>query len=494
MRRTPQDTHDTESAELREELAEVCGVLNVAHARLVALTAQAIDRDLWQGWGIRSVEHWLCWQTGLSPSRAKQVVATARRYDELPATMDTFAAGELSVDQVVTIAERIPAHNDAQVAAFAKCATVSQLRKVLCRQMFTFPESACAGQRDGDSDGDSPGCGESHGGGHNPGDRESHGDSERRGDSDSPSEADAPPADNAGPDPAGAPTPMVDPDAAHERINRAQAPPELSMGDDGSRFFLHFEGSTEIGALIRQALAEARDRLFDAGDPRASWADALVEVCRRSLGSASKARQDHYRVLVHLDKEGGWVNAGPALPPGLLKKLLCDGRVSPVWEAGGYPVNVGRSMRIVPAHTRRLVEDRDRECLFPGCHAAAFLEVHHLVHWSDGGPTDTWNLGCLCPFHHSSHHRGDFDITGNADHPETLQFTDREGREIRSFAVPTPPTGPLPEPPPGHSYVHPVGERIQARWLYFPPPPGPRTASQATTPRGSPIRGHPPAA
>jgi HNH endonuclease len=86
----------------------------------------------------------------------------------------------------------------------------------------------------------------------------------------------------------------------------------------------------------------------------------------------------------------------------LLKKLLCDNRVAPLWETGGYPVNVGRSMRIVPAHTRRLVEDRDRGCLFPGCHGVSFLEVHHLVHWLDGGPTDTWNLGCLCPFQHAA--------------------------------------------------------------------------------------------
>src|SRR4051794_8956638 len=57
--------------DLLAEIARVCGVLNVAHAQLVALTAQAIDEDLWRGWGVRSVEHFLQWQTGLSPARAK---------------------------------------------------------------------------------------------------------------------------------------------------------------------------------------------------------------------------------------------------------------------------------------------------------------------------------------------------------------------------------------------------------------------------------------
>src|SRR5690242_17184013 len=114
-------------ADLRAEIQRVCGVLNVAHAQLVALTAQAIDEDLWQGWGIRSIEHFLCWQAGLSPSRAKQIAEVARRMDELPETIGQFVAGELSVDQMVTVAHRVPAHNDGEVAQFARSATVTQL-------------------------------------------------------------------------------------------------------------------------------------------------------------------------------------------------------------------------------------------------------------------------------------------------------------------------------------------------------------------------------
>jgi len=172
--------------------------------------------------------------------------------------------------------------------------------------------------------------------------------------------------------------------------------------------------------------------------------------------------------------------------------MTCDGRIAPLWESAGRPVNVGRSMRIVPQHTRRLVEDRDRECLFPGCHADRFLEAHHLVHWADGGPTDTWNLGCLCPFHHDAHHRGEFDVSGNADRPETLRFTGRDDVPIQALGVPTPPTGPLPRPPAGHEYAHPVGERIQAKWLYFSPPPTPPRLQSPpmTTSSGRPETDH----
>ena len=438
---SPTIPRDAACAELLGEIQRVCGVLNVAHARLVALTAQAIDEDLWQGWGIRSVEHFLCWQAGLSPTRAKQIVEIANRFEELPETVSQFVAGELSVDQMVAVAERVPAHNDEDVAQFAKSATVTQLRSALCKQMFAVPD---VGPDDAD-DADDADDGSTEG-----------------------AAADVRAAEDAK---------AREQDRALERradlIERAQAPAELSMGTDGTRFWLHLDAPVDDGALVEHAITEARDRLF-ATHPEVSWGDALTDVCARSLTGASTARRDHYRVLVHLDTEGSWINQGPALPSGLMRRVSCDGVARPVWETEGRPVNVGRSQRIVPDHTRALVEDRDRECVFPGCHAGRFLEVHHLIHWLDGGPTDTWNLACLCPGHHARHHRGHFTVTGNADQSGALRFVDRDGRLISAVGRPVVPTGPLPQPASGHEYVHPRGEPMQRKWLYFSPPPAPR--------------------
>jgi hypothetical protein len=94
------------------------------------------------------------------------------------------------------------------------------------------------------------------------------------------------------------------------------------------------------------------------------------------------------------------------------------------------PVSVGRSLRIVPERTRRLVLDRDRGCRFPGCVATAHLEVHHVVHWAHGGRTDLDNLVALCPFHHDAHHAGEFGIGGDANGPGGLVFTARGGFPI----------------------------------------------------------------
>ena len=101
-----------------------------------------------------------------------------------------------------------------------------------------------------------------------------------------------------------------------------------------------------------------------------------------------------------------------------------------MWERAGVPVSVGRSLRIVPERTRRLVLDRDRGCRFPGCVATAHLEVHHVVHWAHGGRTDLDNLVALCPFHHDAHHAGEFGIGGDANGPGGLVFTARGGFPI----------------------------------------------------------------
>ena len=169
-------------------------------------------------------------------------------------------------------------------------------------------------------------------------------------------------------------------------------------------------------------------------------AGALLEVCGRSLGSVeSVSRRDSFRVYVHLDAEGGWLNGRPRLPGHLVAKLTCEGTLQPLWERAGVPVSVGRALRIVPERTRRLVLDRDRGCRFPGCVATAHLQVHHVVHWAHGGRTDLDNLVALCPFHHDAHHAGEFGIRGDANVLGGLVFTARGGFPIGPGPLYAPP-------------------------------------------------------
>src|SRR5687767_9983769 len=97
-----------ESSELEAEIAQTCGVMNAATARLVSLLARVLELGSWQVSGIHNATQWVAWQCGVSPARARSLVAMARRRAELPVTTAAFDAGELCEDQVAVITRHAP--------------------------------------------------------------------------------------------------------------------------------------------------------------------------------------------------------------------------------------------------------------------------------------------------------------------------------------------------------------------------------------------------
>jgi hypothetical protein len=85
---------EPDSSELMAEIARTCGVLNATTGRLVSLVARVLESDTWQVAGIHSPSQWVAWQCGVSPARARSLVAMARRRAELPATSAAHEAGE----------------------------------------------------------------------------------------------------------------------------------------------------------------------------------------------------------------------------------------------------------------------------------------------------------------------------------------------------------------------------------------------------------------
>jgi len=94
--------------------------------------------------------------------------------------------------------------------------------------------------------------------------------------------------------------------------------------------------------------------------------------------------------------------------------------------------------------------------------------VHHIVHWSDGGATDTPKLLALCQFHHRLHHRGRLGIAGDADEVDGVVFTDERGRRMAGCGRPTPP--PPDQPLPGGNWVPPAREPLEPWAIYFNEP------------------------
>ncbi len=116
----------------------------------------------------------------------------------------------------------------------------------------------------------------------------------------------------------------------------------------------------------------------------------------------------------------------------------------------------------MPQRTRRLIEDRDRGCRYPGCSAARFVEVHHLDPWSEGGGTDYESNLCLCPFHHDGLHRGNFTIAGNPVQPAGLVFSNEHGLVIGPPEPREPCPDPRGDPDP---YPAPTGDVLDLDWI-----------------------------
>lgn len=235
------------------------------------------------------------------------------------------------------------------------------------------------------------------------------------------------------------------------------------------------------GMIIEAAINEARDALFQRGVTDVTDIDALVEMAQRSLATVeSPARRDRFRTNIHLRTDGTACDAhGWNLPDAIRQYITCDGLLSPVFVDGSIPISVGRTQRMIPQRTRSLVLLRDQGCTVPGCNEAHFLEVHHIVHWENGGPTDTWNLITLCSrhhrMHHRMHHRGELGITGNADTLGRVKYTIRHGRPLGSTGAEPKPPGAAPPTPERGLRTPPRRTPRRALALLQPPTRTPQT-------------------
>jgi hypothetical protein len=78
-----------------------------------------------------------------------------------------------------------------------------------------------------------------------------------------------------------------------------------------------------------------------------------------------------------------------------------------VFGPDGGPFHVGREQRLVSGSLHRAVELRDGRCVFAGCDALShWADVHHLVHWIDGGETSVENSALLCERHYTEVQHG----------------------------------------------------------------------------------------
>ncbi len=218
----------------------------------------------------------------------------------------------------------------------------------------------------------------------------------------------------------------------------------VSPGLDGD-FEVHGHLDTLDGLSVTTALDSAievgRTRDDGPSDDRTAGqkrADALVLICgffldHHTTRPTSGGQRPHVAVTVDLAvlaKTTPGRAIAPRVRAGLdadtARQLCCDAAVTRVVTNGRSEIlDVGRKTRVIPAGLRTAVEQRDRCCRASGCDTPAwFTEVHHIIHWADGGVTTRTNCCLFCRKHHKMIHHG-WTVTGNANH--TLTFTAPDG-------------------------------------------------------------------
>ena len=223
-------------------------------------------------------------------------------------------------------------------------------------------------------------------------------------------------------------------------------------------------------ARIQAALTESKDRLFDDGERTTSaWADAHWSTSPTVPSTRSRHATDATGI------GPGSITTPPPVRP-------------PRPRGGRIPANTWRSLMHLRRHRRRRPPPRRRcrsvwvvrstssrtapaassntataAAAYPGALPDRFVEVHHIIHWQDGGLTSTpRTCCCLCPKHHRMHHQGLLGITGNADQPDGITFTDSRGSPIPPWHPPDPPDQP---PTCDRPYDAPPAGRINYDWV-----------------------------
>ncbi len=165
------------------------------------------------------------------------------------------------------------------------------------------------------------------------------------------------------------------------------------VGPDASMFV----AATE--ALIGASLRAKRDgdpslEQLDVDHLRArAVLDLLDLATRRQLGERPTA-PDRYRVCLQVDPAGN--------PAGHPPEAMCDAAFFRlVMDERGQPLDVGRLRSTWTDAQRRAVAARDGHCRFDGCELPpSWCDVHHIVPWEHGGPTNLANAILLCRHHH----------------------------------------------------------------------------------------------
>jgi hypothetical protein len=355
------DLSDDDLLDRTRGLVRARNLLDAELARTVrrAELAQASEHD-----GLKTMRSWLRTHARLSGSAITHLVKAGRAQESLPAVAAACAAGEITADQVDVLAEiTTPAALDKAATAGIDLAAIEAALVAVAVNAPHRDLQKAVGSYLAALDPDGP-----------------------------------------------------EPDATEGRsLSLVQHPDGSYTGG----LSLDDVGGEKLSSALESIAAKSRC----AGDTRTRdqrLGDALIQLADLYLSSGElpklRSVKPHVGVLIGVEDlvalspgpGAATTTLGSTISAARARMLACDGNVTRIVVGpDSVPLDVGRTQRVVPPHLRRAVELRDRTCVFTGCEAPAWwCDVHHLLHWADGGETSLDNSALLCERHHTKVHHG----------------------------------------------------------------------------------------
>jgi 5-methylcytosine-specific restriction endonuclease McrA len=403
----PLDLGSVPLERLEAQICEVAGHLAAATCRFLVLLAEFDERRGWASWEMNSCAQWLSWKCQMSSGTAREHVRVARTLRDLPVIRREFATGRLSYVKVRALTRIATPATEEGLADMAIPMTGNQLER------FARAHRQCSSADD-----------------------------------------------------------------AAARVRRRLT---WRFEDDGS-----LAGSFRLpplaGAVLLKALRAVSAETPPApGEPvvrtSSDLADALLVVAESFLAGKVAGADDAevYQVVLHVgtdatsqagvsaetlpsapvpppapgdpaDPARCHVEDGAAIGVTTAEMIGCTAALS--WmthAAGGAVLNLGRRRRRPSAAIRKAARERDHgRCQYPGCESRR-VDLHHIQHWANGGPTSLENLVSLCKQHHMAVHDRGYLIAVRPG--GTFAFYAPGGAEI-------PPSPALPAPDGGIDDIH----------------------------------------
>ena len=350
-----------------------------------------------QGWKSSGANHCAAWmnvELGVSLKRGWEYLRIGRKLRLLPTTTALFRAGKLSWSKVRLIANVADKENEKTLCHAALDGSVSEVQRL------------CNGYRwqEGDED---------------------EGDENNR--------------------------------AVQQWQSRSFTWQETALGSTRIQLTLPPETAQAFLKSIEHSLNRLNDDDKDDRDTNNESnisqrrADAAVLMAESSLQQAGRAiaAADRYQVIVSVDaaditgstdeqntpsKRPTIKGAGP-IARETARRIACDCSISTHIKSNGEPMDIGRISRIWPNPMTRAILERDQHCQFFGCTKTHNLQIHHIIHWANGGVTSISNGVAVCKFHHTLLHEGGYTIehASNSEQLINEQFEQQRHTAVASL-------------------------------------------------------------